>query len=108
MDNQSLSHSRYNCIYHIAFFPNIEKVMFGELRIDEIGDALDTIAEESGNLHNRLAACDRIFRRFKKRLRIRRRKWETFRLAASKGTLEVAVAEPPPNNKHNKDSEVSS
>ena len=32
----------------------------------EIGDAMDAIAEELEALHNRLAACDRIFRRFKK------------------------------------------
>ena len=32
----------------------------------EIGEAMDTISEELGDLHNRLAACDRIFRRFKK------------------------------------------
>ena len=31
-----------------------------------IGDAMDTISEELEDLHNRLAACDRIFRRFKK------------------------------------------
>ena len=28
---------------------------------------MDAIADELGALHNRLAACDRIFRRFKKR-----------------------------------------
>ena len=27
MDNQSLSHSRYNCTYHIVFIPN-ELVQF--------------------------------------------------------------------------------
>ena len=32
----------------------------------EIGDAVDAIAEELEALHNRLAACDRIFRRYKK------------------------------------------
>ena len=31
----------------------------------EIGDAMDAIAEELEALHNRLAACDRIFRRYK-------------------------------------------
>ena len=31
----------------------------------EIGDTMDAIAEELGALHNRLAACDRIFRRYK-------------------------------------------
>ena len=33
----------------------------------EIGDAMDAIAEELEALHNRLAACDRIFRRYKKK-----------------------------------------
>ena len=32
----------------------------------EIGDAMDTISEELEALHNRLAVCDRIFRRYKK------------------------------------------
>ena len=32
----------------------------------EIGDAMDAIAEELEALHNRLAACDRVFRRYKK------------------------------------------
>ena len=34
---------------------------------NEIGDAMDDIAEELEDLHNRLAACDRIFCRFKKK-----------------------------------------
>ena len=33
MDNQSLSHSRYNCTYHIVFIPKYRrKAMFGSLR----------------------------------------------------------------------------
>ena len=31
----------------------------------EIGNVMDAIAEELETLHNRLAACDRIFRRYK-------------------------------------------
>ena len=34
---------------------------------NEIGDTMDAIAEELETLHNRLGACDRIFRRYKKR-----------------------------------------
>jgi putative transposase len=33
MDNQSLSHTKWNCIYHIVFIPKYRrKVMYGELR----------------------------------------------------------------------------
>ena len=33
MDSQSLSHTRWNCIYHIVFIPKYRrKVMFGKLR----------------------------------------------------------------------------
>lgn len=40
MVNQSLSHSRYNCTYHIVFIPKYRrKVMFGDLR-KEVGEAL--------------------------------------------------------------------
>lgn len=35
MDDQSLSHSHYNCTYHIVFIPKYRrKIMFGELRKD--------------------------------------------------------------------------
>ena len=38
MDNQSLSHSRYNCTYHIVFIPKYRrKAMFGSLR-REVGE----------------------------------------------------------------------
>jgi putative transposase len=33
MDNQSLSHTKWNCIYHIVFIPKYRrKVMYGKLR----------------------------------------------------------------------------
>gem|GEM_PF-6739744 len=33
MDNQSLSHTKWNCIYHIVFIPKYrQKVMFGQLQ----------------------------------------------------------------------------
>ena len=33
MDNQSLSHTKWNCIYHIVFIPKYRrKVMYGQLR----------------------------------------------------------------------------
>ena len=35
MDNQSLSHTKYNCTYHIVFIPKYRrKVMYGKLRED--------------------------------------------------------------------------
>ncbi len=35
MDSQSLSHTKWNCIYHIVFIPKYRrKVMYGELRND--------------------------------------------------------------------------
>ena len=35
MDNNSLSHTKWNCIYHIVFIPKYRrKVMYGELRHD--------------------------------------------------------------------------
>ena len=35
MDNQSLAHTKWNCIYHIVFIPKYRrKVMYGELRND--------------------------------------------------------------------------
>ena len=35
MDNNSLSHTKWNCIYHIVFIPKYRrKVMYGQLRND--------------------------------------------------------------------------
>ena len=48
MDNQSLSHSRYNCTYHIVFIPKYRrKVMFGNLR-KEIGEAISKVCKMEG------------------------------------------------------------
>ena len=48
MDNQSLSHSRYNCTYHIVFIPKYRrKVMFGELR-KEVGEAISKVCKMEG------------------------------------------------------------
>ena len=48
MDNQSLSHSRYNCTYHIVIIPKYRrKVMFGNLR-KEIGEAISKVCKMEG------------------------------------------------------------
>ena len=48
MDNQSLSHSRYNCTCHIVFIPKYRrKVMFGELR-REPGEAINRVCKMEG------------------------------------------------------------
>jgi len=48
MDNQSLSHSRYNCTYHIASIPKYQiKVMFGDLR-KEVGEAIRKACKMEG------------------------------------------------------------
>lgn len=45
MDNQSLSHSRYNCTYHIVFIPKYRrKVMFGAL-CKEVGEILGKVCK---------------------------------------------------------------
>jgi len=47
MDNQSLSHTRWNCTYHIVFIPKFRrKVMYGELKKD-IADILKHLCEMS-------------------------------------------------------------
>lgn len=48
MDNQSLSHSRYNCTYHIVFISKYRrKVMFGNLR-KEVGKILGKVCKMEG------------------------------------------------------------
>ena len=48
MDTQSLSHSRYNCTYHIVFIPKYRrKVMFGDLR-KEVGEAISKVCKMEG------------------------------------------------------------
>ncbi|HBV81317.1 MAG TPA: IS200/IS605 family transposase [Lachnospiraceae bacterium] len=45
MDNQILSHSRYNCRYHVGFIPKYRrKVMFGALRL-EVGESISKICK---------------------------------------------------------------
>ena len=35
MDSKSLSHTRWNCQYHIVFIPKYrKKVMYGKVRVD--------------------------------------------------------------------------
>lgn len=37
MDNKSISHSRWNCTYHIVFIPKYRrKIMYGEVKRDLI------------------------------------------------------------------------
>ena len=48
MDNLSLSHSKYNCTYHIVFIPKYRrKVMFGNLR-KEVGEAISKVCKIEG------------------------------------------------------------
>ena len=48
MDNLSLSHSRYNCTYHIVFIPKYRrKIMFGNLR-REVGEAISKVCKMEG------------------------------------------------------------
>lgn len=48
MDNESLSHSRYSCTYHIVFIPKYRrKVMFGDLR-KEVGEAINKVCKMEG------------------------------------------------------------
>ena len=44
MDNISLSHSRYNCTYHLVFIPKYRrKVMIGELVISFMSGMMDGV-----------------------------------------------------------------
>ena len=48
MDKLSLSHSRYNCTYHIVFIPKYRrKIMFGNLR-REVGEAISKVCKMEG------------------------------------------------------------
>ncbi len=48
MDNQSLSHTKWNCTYHIVFIPKYRrKIMYGELRT-EIRDNIRKLCEYKG------------------------------------------------------------
>ena len=48
MDNQSLSHTKYNCTFHIVFIPKYRrKTMYGNLRAD-VRDILKKVCEIEG------------------------------------------------------------
>ena len=48
MNNLSLSHSRYNCTYHIVVIPKYRrKIMFGNLR-REVGEAISKVCKMKG------------------------------------------------------------
>jgi len=48
MDNTSLSHTRYNCTYHIVFIPKYRrKIMYGELK-KSVGEILRKLCEMKG------------------------------------------------------------
>ena len=48
MDNLSLSHTKYNCTYHVVFIPKYRrKIMFGRIG-KEIGQILSTICKIIG------------------------------------------------------------
>jgi len=48
MDNSSLSHSRYNCTYHIVFIPKYRrKTMYGEVK-QAVGEILRKLCEMKG------------------------------------------------------------
>ena len=48
MDNQSLSHTKYNCTYHVVFIPKYRrKVMMGQLR-SEVAEIIKKVCELVG------------------------------------------------------------
>ena len=48
MDNQSLSHTKYNYTYHLVFIPKYRrKTMYGQLRMD-IREILKRVCEIAG------------------------------------------------------------
>lgn len=48
MDDLSLTHTKYNCTYHIVFVPKYRrKVMYGQLR-EEVGQILSTVCKITG------------------------------------------------------------
>lgn len=45
MDNQSISHTTWNCTYHVVFIPKYRrKIMYGEVKV-EIGEILRKLCE---------------------------------------------------------------
>lgn len=48
MDDLSLTHTKYNCTYHIVFVPKYRrKVMYGQLR-QKVGQILSTVCKITG------------------------------------------------------------
>ena len=48
MDNQSISHTTWNCTYHIVFIPKYrKKILFGKVRKD-VGEILRKLCEMKG------------------------------------------------------------
>ena len=48
MDNQSISHTKYNCTYHVVFIPKYRrKVMMGQLR-SEVAEIIKKVCELVG------------------------------------------------------------
>jgi putative transposase len=48
MDNQSLSHTKYNCTYHVVFIPKYRrKTIYGSLRTD-VRDILKKVCDIEG------------------------------------------------------------
>lgn len=48
MDDLSLTHTKYNCTYHVVFVPKYRrKVMYGQLK-QEVGQILSTVCKITG------------------------------------------------------------
>lgn len=48
MDTDSLSHSKWNCKYHIVFAPKYRRqIIYGQIKVD-IGRILRTLCERKG------------------------------------------------------------
>ena len=48
MDNNSLSHSKWNCKYHIVFAPKYRRLaIYGKIKVD-IGKILRKLCEQKG------------------------------------------------------------
>ena len=49
MDNQSITHTRWNCTYHIVFIPKFRrKIMYGETKRDLV-ETIKKLCDEIGN-----------------------------------------------------------
>jgi len=56
MDENSLSHTRWNCTYHIVFIPKYRKEIYGKLRTD-IGQILRQLCSYKGVEIVEASAC---------------------------------------------------